>query len=229
MTRGFDQLAGELSGAERRLGVRARRPNRLRALVLPLATTAVAVVVAVVLLAVAGSSHPAPHPQGSGPASSSGPPRPSRQHGWRLPCDQTVGTQAPERTMHIVLGAVGLPGRPGESRALQAGRDGARLFAKSGLWVRSGARFQLIVPTALRDRLTMTWGNAGEGNHGDVMIDPACRAGSARWVNYIGGYWVRHPICATLIVASDGRRRRVRIGIGVGCPGQRPPAFPTER
>jgi hypothetical protein len=239
MTSGFDQLARELGGAERRLESGARRPHRLQAggprthpvrgLVLPLTTTAVvAAVVAVVVLTAAGTLHPAPHRHGSGPASSSGPSASSRQRGWRLPCDETVGTQGPERGMRVVLGVVALPGRPDESRALQTGRDGARLFAKSGLWVRPGARFELIVPTALRDRLSMTWGNAGEGNHGEVMIDRGCRAGSARWVNFVGGYWVRHPMCATLIVVSHGRRRRVRIGIGVGCPGQRPPAAPSQ-
>jgi hypothetical protein len=229
MTGGFDQLASELSAAERRLAAGAGRPNRLRALVLPLVTTAVvAAVVAVVLLTGAGTHQPTQQ-QGAGPASSPGPSSSSRQPGWRLPCNERVGTQAPARAMPVVLGAVALPGRPDESRALQTGRDGARLFAKSGLWVRSGTRFELIVPAALRDRLTMTWGNAGEGNHGDVLIDPACRAGSARWLNYVGGYWVRHPMCATLIVASGGRRRRVRIGIGTGCPGQRPPVAPTER
>ncbi len=59
---------------------------------------------------------------------------------------EIVGTQAPPRGMHVVLGVIALPGRPGESRAMQTGRDGSRLFAKSGLWVRNGARLQLIVP-----------------------------------------------------------------------------------
>lgn len=229
MTAGFDQLASELSAAERRLAAGAGRPHRLRALMLPLVTTAVVAAVVVAVLLTGAGTHQPTQQQGAGPASSPGSSSSSQQPGWRLPCDERVGTQAPERAMPVVLGAVALPGRPDESRALQTGRDGARLFAKSGLWVRPGVRFELIVPAALRDRLTMTWGNAGEGNHGDVLIDPACRAGSARWVNYVGGYWVRHPMCATLIVASGGRRRRVRIGIGTGCPGQRPPAAPTER
>jgi hypothetical protein len=229
MTRGFDRLAAELHGAERQLAAGARRPGRLRSVVLPLATTAVvAAVVAVVLLTGAGIRHPPVHGQNGGPANSSGPRSPSHTRGWRLPCSERVGTQAPPRGMRVVLGAVALPGQPGESRALQTGRDGARLFAKSGLWVRGGARLQLIVPTALRGRLTMTWGSAGEGNHGAAMTDPGCRVGHARWINFVGGYWVADPLCATLVVVSDGRRRRVRIGIGTPCPGQRRPASPSQ-
>lgn len=227
MTRGFDQLAGELRRAEQRRAAVARRPDRVRGLLLPLATTAVvAVVLAVVLITGTGSRHPTP--AGKSPSSSPGP---ATEHGrgqWGLPCSDVVGDMGPTRGMRVVLGSVGLPGRPGEGRALQTGRGGARLFAKSGLWVRSGAHFELSVPAALRGRMTMTWGNAGEGNHGTAMLDRGCRPNRSPWLNYVGGYWVAHPLCATLIVTSDGRVRRVRIGIGMACPGQGPPAAPSQ-
>jgi hypothetical protein len=227
MTRGFDQLAGELRGAEQRRTAAARRPGRARSLLLPLVTTAVVLaVLTVVLLTGTGPRHPA---RPGGPPSGSPAPGTGLGRGhWRLSCSDFVGHTAPAHGMRVVLGAVALPGRPGESRALQTGRDGARLVAKSGLWIRSGARFQLIVPTALRDRLKMTWGDAGEGNHGVAMTDPGCRVGDSRWLNYVGGYWVTHPLCATLIVVADGRRRRIRIGIGTPCAGQRPPAMPSQ-
>ncbi len=230
MTRGFDQLAGELQRAEDRRTAGARRPDRpdrARSRLLPLATTAVvAAVLGVVLVTGTGARHPAP----PGRAPSTSPPLTGHGGGqWRLPCSDFVGDMAPPRGMRVVLGAVALPGRPDESRALQTGRDGARLFAKSGLWVRAGSRFELIVPAEFRDRIAMTWGNAGEGNHGTEMIDPGCHVNGAPWVNYVGGYWVAHPLCAMLTVDSDGRRRRIRIGIGTPCPGQRPPAMPSQR
>ncbi len=226
MTRGFDQLAGELHSAERRRTAGARRPHRAPRLLLPLVTTAV---VAAVLTVVVVTGTGARHPARAGGAPPTSPPVTGHGRGqWRLPCSEFVGHTAPPRGMRLVLGVVALPGRPVESRALQTGRDGARLFAKSGLWVRAGSRFELIVPMEFRGRLTMTWGDAGEGNHGTEMIDPGCRGSDSPWVNYVGGYWVAHPLCGTLIVASGGRRRRIRIGIGTPCPGQRPPAGPSQ-
>jgi hypothetical protein len=226
MTRGFNQLAAELRSAEERRAAGARRPDRARGLLLSLLTTAVvAAVLTVVLIPGTGARHPA----GASRAPSTSPPVTGRGHGqWRLPCSDSVGDTAPSRGMRLVLGVVALPGRPDESRALQTGRDGARLFAKSGLWVRAGSHFELIVPTEFRDRIVMTWGNAGEGNHGTEMTDPGCRVNGSRWVNYVGGYWVAHPLCATLVVASGSRRRRIRIGIGTPCAGQRPPAVPSQ-
>jgi hypothetical protein len=226
MTPGFDQLAGELSAAERRLAT--PRPARARALLLPLATTAVVIAVLAVVLLTGGGGRQRALPGGGGAPASAGGPNVGAGGAWTLPCSQIVGTQAPPRRMRIVLGSVGLPGRPGESRALQTGRDGRRLFGKSGLWVRNGARFALIVPATLHARLTMTWGDAGAGDRGYAMIDPGCRVGHARWLNYVGGYWVTRQLCATLIVSVVSRRRRVRIGIGASCPGQRPPSPPSQ-
>lgn len=227
MTRGFDRLAAELQSAEHRRASGVGRRSRVRSGLLPLATTVVvAAVLAVVLLSGSGAPHAAR--TGAGPASSRGPSAAPVRSGWRLPCAESVGTQAPPAGTRVLLGVVALPGSPGESRALQTGRDGARLFAKSGLWVRNGATFELTIPSALRSRLTMTWGSAGEGNHGAVMTDGGCRVGHTRWLNYVGGYWVRHQLCATLIVTSGTQRRRVRIGIGTGCPGQRGPHPPSQ-
>ena len=60
MTRGFDQLAGELTRAEQRRTAGARRPGRARSLLAPLATTAVvAAVLIVVLVTGTGARHPA--------------------------------------------------------------------------------------------------------------------------------------------------------------------------
>jgi hypothetical protein len=136
--------------------------------------------------------------------------------------------------MRVVLGVVALPASPGLRRALQTGRTGAPgsgsgLFAKEGLWARSGARFELIVPAAVRGQLSIGWGNAGEGHVGSIITDPGCERSHHRWINFAGGYWTNQPRCATLIVATNGQRRRVHIGIGQACPGQLPPPQPTQR
>jgi len=230
MRSGFENLSSELRAAQRRLSTGHDRPARVRSLRLALATTAIVIaVLVVILLTGAGGRHHAPSHRGRPPTTSARPVASHAAGGWTLPCEERVGTQSPPRSMRVVLGVVALPASPGEPHALQTARSGPRLFAKWGLWVRSGAHFALIVPASLRRRLSMTWGNAGEGNHGSRLIDLGCAAGRARWLNFVGGYWVTHPMCATVIVAADRERRRVRIGIGTPCPGQRPPVLASLR
>lgn len=233
MTEGFEQLQRQLGGAEQRLARdRARPRDHVVSRVLPgLAVVVALCVIAVVVLAGikssthhsgAGSRTPPSQPiQPSGPGSST----------RALPCREAIGTQRPPRDMRVVLGVVALPASRGQRRALQTSRvggAGSRLFAKWGLWVRSGTGFELIVPTALRGQLSIGWGNAGEGHVGSIITDPRCRASHHQWINFAGGYWTTKPRCASLIVAANGRRRHVRIGIGKACPGQLPPPQPTQ-
>jgi hypothetical protein len=152
-----------------------------------------------------------------------------------LPCGEFIGTQPPTRGMHVVLAVVALPASPGLGRALQTAPPGlrdpkARLFAKWGLVIRPGAHFRLIVPGRLRNQLSIGWGNANEGHVGTtVVVDRCTGPRGAKWLAYAGGYYVREPICATLIVATSRHERQVRIGVGKGCPGQGPPPMPTFR
>lgn len=151
-----------------------------------------------------------------------------------LPCRDTIGAQRPWQGLTVVLGVVGLPASPHMAQALQTALTGsrdpaARLFAKQGLVVRAGTRFDLLVPARLRDRLSIGWGNAGGGHVGSTIRVAACRAGrNGGWLAFAGGYYVRSPMCAPLIVDARGMRRRVWIGIGKACPGQRPPPPPTQ-
>jgi hypothetical protein len=151
-----------------------------------------------------------------------------------LPCSEFIGTQAPERDMRVILGVVALPTSRPLRRALQTTRSGlhapvARLFAKWGLVIRAGARLRLIVPDRLRNRFSIGWGNAGEGHRGTtIVVDNCTGPPGARWLAYAGGYYVSDPFCAALIVAAHRQRRRVRIGVGKACPGQRPPPQPTQ-
>ena len=135
--------------------------------------------------------------------------------------------------MRTVLGVVALPASPQMRRALQTARVGARdsathMFAKWGLVIRPGARFRLIVPRRLRDRLSLIWGNANEGHRGTTIVVNGCRGPrDAKWLAYAGGYYVRRPMCAPLVIAAHGRRQRVLIGVGKACPGQGPPPQPS--
>lgn len=234
MTGGFEELKGQLRVAEQRLArgrVRPREPL-LSKLVPALAIVITLSVIAVVVLA--GARRPG-HPSGPGPQQPPGhltpltsPNRPGRT----LPCEEAIGNQSPPQGMRVVLGVVALPASPGLRHALQTSRTGAsgsRLFAKWGLWARSGTRFELIVPPVLRGQLSIGWGNADEGHVGSIVTDPDCQAAGHRWINFAGGYWTTKPRCATLIVAANGQRRHVRIGIGQACAGQLPPPQPTQR
>ena len=233
MTGGFEQLQRQLNAAEQRLThdrvhPRGRRVNRL------LAVLAVAITLSVIAVVVVAGVRTQKHPSGAGPRTPPGRTQPTSTDGAgrTLPCDEAVGHQRPPRDMRVVLGVVAVPASPGLRRALQTSRTGgpgSRLFAKWGLWVRSGTRFELIVPAALRGQVSIGWGNAGEGHVGSIVTDPSCKAPHHRWINFVGGYWTTKPRCATLIVAADNRRRHVRIGIGKACPGQLPPPQPTQR
>ncbi len=48
------------------------------------------------------------------------------------------------------------------------------------------------------------------------------------WLVLAGGFWVSVPMCAELIVEADGVEERVEIGLGQPCPGQEPPAGPSD-
>jgi hypothetical protein len=152
-----------------------------------------------------------------------------------LVCDETIGTARPGLTqLQVVLGVVALPTAPAYG-ALQTGRTGMRgrlrLFAKTGLLVKPHTRFELLVPAALRRRMAISWGNADDPPpRGRFLVNDCARgnATGARWLVYAGGYYVSHPGCLPLVVAAGGQRRRVRIGIGAPCAGQRPPPQPTQ-
>jgi hypothetical protein len=153
----------------------------------------------------------------------------------RLACSQNIGEARPQSTgLRVVLGVVALPTAPAYA-ALQTSRTGMRgrlrLFAKTGLIVKPRTRFALIVPAALRQRMAISWGNAGDPPPRGQFVVNDCGRGKAmgsKWLVYAGGYYVSHPACLPLVVVAGGQRRRVRIGIGAPCAGQRPPPQPTQ-
>jgi hypothetical protein len=152
-----------------------------------------------------------------------------------LPCaDQINASSGPAPARTLVLGRVALSTRD----ALGAGllRDEpdpeARYFAKDGLNIRAGASFELVVPPEWRGRLSLGWGNpAQRTTHLRVaacrwMTSPSQSSPPGTWLGFAGGYWVPRPACVAVLVRAGHQQRRVRIGIGVACPGQAPPPRP---
>ena len=147
-----------------------------------------------------------------------------------LRCADAIGTRpAPYPGLSVVLGVVALP----TGRALQTGRTGEpgdrRLFAKTGLLVRSGAApFELIVPPSWVGHLAIGWGNPPTLT-GDLRVS-GCRSSTPNqpWVAFAGGYWVGVPACVPLTIKRGSNSRTVHIGVGTACPGQLPPPQPTD-
>ena len=155
------------------------------------------------------------------------------QHLPSLACGQYIDTRAPTPDYTIVLGVVAMPTAP-RSSALQTGTWGSpdpatRLFAKAGLLIRTGRRFVLAIPPAWAGRLRIGWANGparpGPGLVVNCHSYPGDRSG---WLAYPGGFWLRHPACVPLLIKTGTRSQRVHIGLGTPCPGQRPPAGPTQ-
>lgn len=172
-----------------------------------------------VLAACGGGAHRESHPVARGVPS--------------LACGQYIDTHPPPPDYTIVGGVVALPIAP-RAAALQTGPSGladqsARLFAKTGLLIKTGTRFQLTVPPAWAGRLRIGWANGparpGPGLSVNCHPYPEDRSG---WLVYPGGFWLRHPACVPLLIETGGRSQRVQIGVGTPCPGQRPPEGPTQ-
>lgn len=132
------------------------------------------------------------------------------------------------KPLRVVLGVVALPASPAYP-ALQTARTGGspRLFAKTGLFAKPGARFTVSVPARLDHRLYVGWGNPPASLSRKVVV-PACPGNASGWLAYPGGYWVDHPACVALIVRADSRSRPVHVGVGTPCPRQQPPQGPTQ-
>lgn len=128
--------------------------------------------------------------------------------------------------LQVVLGVVALPISP-EYPALQtflSGNGPRRLFAKTGLFFRPGATFELIVPAGFTSRLSIGWGTPSQ----TVVVSNCAKTGGGGWLALAGGYWIGHPACVPIIVRAGGKQQQVHIGVGTACPGQRPPQGPSQ-
>jgi hypothetical protein len=148
-----------------------------------------------------------------------------------LACGDYIDNNAQAAPLQVVLGVVALPVSPGyPALGTSLSGDGIgplRLFAKTGLVIRPGTRFELIVPARFTSRLRIGWGKPGTPSQ-RVVVDDCANTGGRRWLAYAGGYWIDHPACVSIIVSVGGKQQQVHIGIGTACPGQRPPQEPTQ-
>jgi len=148
-----------------------------------------------------------------------------------LACGDYIDNNAQAAPLQVVLGVVALPvspGYPALGTSLSGDGNGPlRLFAKTGLVIRPGTRFELIVPARFTSRLRIGWGKPGTPSQ-RVVVDDCANTGGRRWLAYAGGYWIDHPACVSIIVSAGGKQQQVHIGIGTACPGQRPPQEPTQ-
>jgi hypothetical protein len=147
-----------------------------------------------------------------------------------LKCGSFIGNSARAGPLQVVLGVVALPASPGYP-ALQTSLSGdgngpLRLFAKTGLVIRPGTTFELIVPARFTSQLSMGWGMPGTPGH-RVLVDNCANAGGG-WLAYAGGYWIDHPACVPVTVRAGGKQQQVHVGVGTACPGQRPPQGPSQ-
>jgi hypothetical protein len=143
-----------------------------------------------------------------------------------LPCKTGIRvSDAQVAPLRVVLGVVTLPVSPGYP-ALQTAltRGPQRLFAKRGLVIRPGVTFELIVPARFASRLSIGWDVPGRR----VVVSGCARPHAGGWLGFVGGYWIDHPACVSIIVRADRRQQQVPIGLGKACPGQRPPQGPSQ-
>ncbi|HEV2257486.1 MAG TPA: hypothetical protein VGS06_30510 [Streptosporangiaceae bacterium] len=137
----------------------------------------------------------------------------------------TAVSDAQVAPLHVVLGVVALPVSPGYPALQTSLANGPqRLFAKTGLVIRPGATFELIVPAPFTSRLSIGWSTPSHR----VVVSDCASPGRGGWLAYVGGYWIDHPACVPIIVRAGNRQQQVRIGLGTPCPGQRPPQGPSQ-
>lgn len=147
-----------------------------------------------------------------------------------LACQDAIFSKAqPSADLTVVSGQVALPTR----KALQANASGeaapsSRLFAKVGLFVASGASFELIVPDGWVGPIAIGWGSPGTRTT-HLKVSGCSATGSAdAWLVFAGGFWVGEPACVSLLVRAAGNQDvTVHIGVGAACPGQAPPPSGT--
>jgi hypothetical protein len=86
---------------------------------------------------------------------------------------------------------------------------------KAGLLVRAGtAGVVIAVPQAWRSRVAISWGDSAIVSALRIAL---CSGPPNRWNVYTGGFQLRRPACAPLLVRVGARERRVWFALGRRC------------
>lgn len=148
-------------------------------------------------------------------------------------CGNFIDHDPPRPDFENVLGVVALPtSSKAAARGTSRGGDpdpAVRLFAKTGLVIRAGTTFELVVPDEAKDMVSIGWGVGPVKPSRRVTVSCPAGASSSGWLAYPGGYWAPRPACVPLIVRAIGKEQCVHIGLGTPCPGQLPPQGPSDQ
>jgi hypothetical protein len=143
-------------------------------------------------------------------------------------CAEAIGVAdpTPERGVgKIVLERVWVPSAPPNViHAAGSRTKHGNLTFKQGISVRAGAPVELHVPAAFRTRYSLdfaatpveTASPLGEGQT-VIRIMPCPRGYQGPWTAFSGGLFAPRPVCAVLMVTSNGGSDRVSVGLGKAC------------
>jgi hypothetical protein len=138
-----------------------------------------------------------------------------------VPCSSAISqSQRPTGVngLRLILNRVWLPERTVQlSRRPGPGWD---RLAKVGIVIRAGSPIILGVPRSWRGAYSLEYapGHVQTVAEGSTRLSVhACVGGLGRRSHYAGGYVVKRPMCAPLIVRADGKTATVHLAIGRRC------------
>jgi hypothetical protein len=143
-------------------------------------------------------------------------------------CEQAIGVLDPDPEQGvgtILLGRVWFPSRPADVlRPARPRTPEGNLFYKQGISVRAGTLITMIVPDAFSHRYALDFASVpvestsllGEGQRA-IQVQPCPRDSQGPWTAFSGGFLAPQPACVTVIVRTDARSERLRVGLGTRC------------
>jgi len=133
----------------------------------------------------------------------------------------TLADVAPNRIAGDVMAITG--GAPGSvTDPIQWG-GGASYegfqFAKVGLAIKTGVKFNIIVPPTWSNKMRIGWGNSGYALATSLQV-PGCSSTSpgAEWLVYPGGFWLTVAACVPLTIETTTGTSTIQVPIGKSCP-----------
>jgi hypothetical protein len=143
-----------------------------------------------------------------------------------LTCARAIDGGPPPSGYATVLDVVALPTRDALGASDSGDPTTPALFAETGLLVRAGRSFDLVVAPQPDNDVAIGWSNRSFRPGPRFTVPPCPDTYGTGWLAYPGGYWADRPLCLPLTVRADGREEQVHVGVGTACPGQAPPPSP---